>query len=306
MTVRIAIACGDPAGIGPEVALRAAAGFLREGRAEVELFGPGELLKRLSRELKVPPPPVHSTGKGDRWAPSAESGRAALAALEAAVRAVEEGRAGALVTAPVSKAQIEAAGIPFQGHTEYLAARAGVRRVTMLFVADDLVVSLVTRHVPLRRVPHVLTIARVRETIRQTDEALRRYFGTRLPRIGVAGLNPHAGEGGLFGAEEREIIEPAVQEAREQGVACSGPHPGDTLFRRVLSGEFDAGVAMYHDQGLAAVKTAAPGAVNLTVGLPYIRTSPDHGTAFDIAGTGRADPEGMLQAVRLACRLMGH
>lgn len=298
----IAVTCGDPAGIGPEVVVKALAA--RPG-IDARVFGPPLLFERVAKRLGVAMPTVEASwGESVAWTPSRESGRAALASIDAALEAVRAGRAAALVTAPVSKEWIHAAGIPFTGHTEYLAARAGVRETTMMFVSDPLKVSLVTTHVPLREVPVRLTIEAVSSAARQTAWAMRELFGVCSPRIGVAGLNPHAGEGGLLGREEMDIIRPAVEDVRRRGVDCRGPLAGDSLCRRALAGEFDAVVAMYHDQGLAAVKTAAPGAVNLTLGLPFIRTSPDHGTGFDIAGSGRADETAMVAALDLAAKLL--
>jgi 4-hydroxythreonine-4-phosphate dehydrogenase len=298
----IAVTCGDPAGIGPEVVAKALAA--RPGLA-ARVFGPPGLFEGLSERLGVPAPALEPSGvrKGAAWTPSRESGRVALAAIDAALEAVRAGRAAALVTAPVSKEWIHASGTPFTGHTEYLAAKVGAKETTMMFVSESLKVSLATTHAPLREVPLRLTVEGISKTVRQTSEAMRDLFGVGSPRIAVAGLNPHAGEGGLLGREELELIVPAIEEARRGGVDCRGPFAGDTVFRRALAGEFDAVVAMYHDQGLAAVKTVAPGAVNLTLGLPFIRTSPDHGTAFDIAGSGRADEGGMVAALDLAARL---
>lgn len=302
MPATIAVTCGDPAGIGPEVVVKALAA--RQG-IDAVVFGPPELFEQVAKRLKVAMPTVEASWGGTTvWRPSRESGRAALASVDAALEAIRAGRAAALVTAPVSKEWIHAAGTPFTGHTEYLAARCGIRETTMMFVSDALKVSIVTTHMPLREVPLSLTIDTISRAVRQTDRAMRELFGLGSPRIGVSGLNPHAGEGGLLGREEAEVIAPAVEAARRRGVDCRGPLAGDSLCRRALAGEFDAVVAMYHDQGLAAVKTVAPAAVNLTLGLPFIRTSPDHGTGFDIAGSGRADETAMGAALDLAARLL--
>lgn len=302
MTPRLAVTCGDPAGVGPEVALRALASV--GDRVTATVFGPPELFRKLAGRFGLSLPRLVACGSGSEWKPSVESGRAALSSIEAALREVQGGRADALVTAPVSKRWIDAGGVPFTGHTEYLAARSGAGRTTMMFVSEPLKVSLATTHVPLREVPLRLSTQGLETTIRHTEAAARTWFGVGSPRIAVAGLNPHAGEGGVFGREEEEIVRPAVDGARSRGIDCTGPWSGDTIFRRAVQREFDAVVALYHDQGLAAVKTIAPGAVNLTLGLPFIRTSPDHGTAFDIAGQGKADAGGMEEAIRLAAAMV--
>jgi len=219
---------------------------------------------------------------------------------EATLRAIRAGEVDALVTAPVSKAAISALGIPFAGHTEYLGARAGVRRPVMMFAGDRFRVALATTHLPLRKVPALLTSEVILHTLVEFEAGLRSLFGVPEPRIAVAGLNPHAGEEGTLGTEEAERVAPAIASARERGIRCEGPFPADTLFRRE---RFDGLVALYHDQALPAVKTLDPLSVNVTLGLPFVRTSPDHGTAFDIAGRGIADPAPMRQAILLATRL---
>jgi 4-hydroxythreonine-4-phosphate dehydrogenase len=209
----------------------------------------------------------------------------------------------AIATAPINKEAFRLAGLPWSGHTDLLAHLTGSPHVAMMFYSDRLVVVLATVHVPLAEVPAALTRERVQTTIALTAEALARF--TKVPpRLAVAGLNPHAGEHGLFGSEEERVIEPAVAECRARGIDVSGPYPADTVFMRATRGEFDAVVACYHDQGLIPVKLLAFGqAVNVTIGLPIVRTSVDHGTAFDIAGRGIADPESMIAAVLLAARL---
>lgn len=263
MARSIAISCGDPQGIGPEV--------LRKALAS------GKLPKEFDYRVFDAP------------------GRAGFDALEQAADAVMAGRCAALVTGPVSKKRVADAGIPFQGHTEYLAAKAGARDVVMTFVGDRFIVGLVTTHVPIKRVASLITQERVTRTIEVLRDGLRTYFGKANPTIAVCGLNPHAGEEGIFGREEIEAIQPACE-----ATGAAGPFSPDTIFRRQ---EFDAFVAMYHDQALPLVKTVDPNAVNVTLGLPFIRTSPDHGTAFDIAGKGIADPEPMIHAIQLACRM---
>jgi 4-hydroxythreonine-4-phosphate dehydrogenase len=234
---------------------------------------------------------------------SAAAGRAAY---EAIVRAVEDARAGriaACATAPINKEAFAAAGLPWPGHTELLAHLTGAPRVAMMFYADALRVILATVHIPLAEVPRALTREVVEATIDLAQEGLPR-FGFPSPRLALAGLNPHAGEHGLFGSEEEAVLRPAVESCRSRGVCIDGPLPADTIFVRAMRGEFDAVVACYHDQGLIPVKMAAFGrAVNVTLGLPIVRTSVDHGTAFDIAGRGVADPSSLIEAVKLAARL---
>jgi 4-hydroxythreonine-4-phosphate dehydrogenase len=214
----------------------------------------------------------------------------------------------AIVTAPISKEALHAAGYPYPGHTELLAELTGAKEVGMLMVSpprskkdSGLRILLATTHLALRDLPDRLTRKRVRTAIRLAHEAARKYFGFRRPRLAVTGLNPHAGEGGLFGREEEEIIRPAVEQARREGIPVSGPFPADSLIRQAFEGKYDLVVAMYHDQALIPIKLLGFGrAVNVTVGLPFIRTSPDHGTAYDIAGKGIADPSSLVEAIRLA------
>jgi 4-hydroxythreonine-4-phosphate dehydrogenase len=247
---------------------------------------------------------------------SAEAGRAAYASVRAGASLALQGLVDALVTAPVNKEALAAAGVPHSGHTELLAALAGVRDVAMLLVGGGLHVLHVTTHVPLRRVPDLVTRDRVLRAIRLAGQAMER-LGRPQPRIAVAGLNPHAGEDGLFGDEEVREIAPAVEAARAEGLNVSGPWPPDTLFSRARGGEFDVVVAMYHDQGHIPVKTlgfrydeprqtwTALSGVNITVGLPFVRVSVDHGTAFDRAWKGIANPESMVEALEVAIRMVG-
>jgi 4-hydroxythreonine-4-phosphate dehydrogenase len=282
---RVAITVGDPAGIGPEVAERAASD---------------------ARVLDVCEPVIYRPDNGRTFAPGVLSADAGRAAYDAVVRAVEDaqhGRVSAIATAPVNKEAFRLAGLPWAGHTDLLAHLTGARDVAMMFYSDALRVVLATVHVPLADVPRLLTAASLEATIGLAARELPR-FGIARPRIAVAGLNPHAGEHGLFGHEEETSIGPAVEACRRRGIDVSGPFPGDTVFVRAHRGEFDAVVACYHDQGLIPVKLLAFGqAVNVTLGLPIIRTSVDHGTAFDIAGRGVADPASMIAAVLLAGRL---
>ena len=284
---RIAITTGDPAGIGPEVARRAAAD---------------------SRVLAVCEPLLYESAPDPACVPgvlSAEAGRAAYEAIVRAVADVRRGAVAAIATAPINKEAFRLAGLPWNGHTDLLAHLAGVRTVAMMFHSDALRVVLATVHMALAQVPKALTAELMDATIRLTACELPR-FGYPHPRIAVAGLNPHAGEHGLFGLEEESIIRPAIDACRAGGIDVSGPFPADTLFVRAHRGEFDVVVACYHDQGLIPVKLLALGhAVNVTLGLPFVRTSVDHGTAFDIAGRGVANPESMIAATLLAAKLAG-
>ncbi|PYR39745.1 MAG: 4-hydroxythreonine-4-phosphate dehydrogenase PdxA [Acidobacteria bacterium] len=285
MRPRIAITVGDPSGIGPEVAAKAAAD---------------------PRVLAVCEPILYAPSNGARFAPgvlSAEAGRAAHDVIVRAVSDAMDGTVQAVATAPVNKEAFRLAGLEWTGHTDLLAHLTGAPRVAMMFYSDRLMVVLATVHIVLAEVPASLTQERVQATIALTAEAVPRF--TKVPpRIAVAGLNPHAGEHGLFGTEEDRVIAPAIAACRARGVDVSGPYPADTVFVRATRGEFDVVVACYHDQGLIPVKLLAFGqAVNVTLGLPIVRTSVDHGTAFDIAGKGVADPQSMIAAVLLAARL---
>jgi len=285
MKPRVAITAGDPAGIGPEIAERAA---------------------RDARVTAVCEPVVYGPPAGESFAAgvlSAEAGRAAYDAILRAVADAKSGAVAAIATAPINKEAFRLAGLPWSGHTDLLAHLTGARDVAMMFHSDVLRVVLATIHIALADVPRTLTSALMERTIALTARELAR-FDKVAPRIGVAGLNPHAGEHGLFGREDMDAIAPAVDACRRRGIDVKGPFPADTVFVRAQRGEFDVVVACYHDQGLIPVKLVAFGkAVNVTLGLPIVRTSVDHGTAFDIAGTGAADPESMVAAVLLAARL---
>ena len=281
----VAITAGDPAGIGPEIARKAADDPRVRAVCEPVIYGPPD---------------------GSRFEPgilSAEAGRAAYDAICAAVRDALDGRVSAIATAPVNKLGFSRAGLHWKGHTDLLADLTHAPRVAMMFWSEPLKVVLATVHVPLVEVPRLLTRALLGEIIDLTARELPR-FGIVRPRLALAGLNPHAGEEGLLGSEETQVLGPAVEDARSRGIAIDGPFPGDTIFGRATRGEFDAVIACYHDQGLIPVKLLAFGrAVNVTLGLPIVRTSVDHGTAFDIAGKGIADPSSMIEAVLLAARL---
>ena len=284
----IAITAGDPSGIGPEIALKASVDARVTAVCEPVIYGPST------------PGALAAFPCG---AVSAASGRAAYEAIVAATNDALSGRVAAIATAPISKAAFAAAGLPWPGHTDLLAHLCGATDVAMMFWSDRLRVVLATVHIPLADVPAALTIDGLTRVIRLTAASLPR-FGIPSPRLGVAGLNPHAGEQGLLGHEDDAVVAPAVAAARAAGVNAAGPFPADTLFVRAARGEFDAVIAMYHDQGLVPVKLVAFGqAVNVTLGLPIIRTSVDHGTAFDIARQGKADHGSLVEAVRLAATL---
>jgi 4-hydroxythreonine-4-phosphate dehydrogenase len=254
-------------------------------------------------------PVIYSPPDSARFAPGVLSAEAGRAAYDIIVRAVDEARNGhvqAIATAPVNKEAFRLAGLPWSGHTDLLAHLTGASHVAMMFHSEPLRVVLATVHVALADVPRLLTQSVMETTIALTARELPR-FGIVRPRIAVAGLNPHAGEHGLFGREEETAIGPAIEACRRRGIDVSGPFPSDTIFVRARKGEFDVVVACYHDQGLIPIKVVAFGqAVNVTLGLPIIRTSVDHGTAFDIAGKGVADAGSMIQAVLLAARLASH
>jgi len=234
---------------------------------------------------------------------SAEAGQAAYETILRAVRDAEAGGVQAIATAPINKEALALAGLPWRGHTDMLAGLTKTRNVAMMFHSEKLMVVLATIHIPLSDVPAALTRESLGTIIRLTAAAMPK-FGVPQPRIALAGVNPHAGEHGVIGSEEDRVLRPAVEENRKRGIDISGPWPGDTVFARAVRGEFDVVIACYHDQGLIPVKLIAFGeAVNVTLGLPIIRTSVDHGTAFDIAGRGVANPESLIQAVRLAAKL---
>ena len=317
MTAPIALSCGEPAGIGPELALRAwqalrdSCPFVWIGDPRhlppdspvAELDDPAQAMDASATALPVLP---------HRFAAPATPGiadprnaRGVIEGLERAVGLVQSGAAAALCTAPIhKKALIDGAQFAYPGHTEFLAALAGVERVVMMLASDQLRVVPATIHIALAQVPQVLTPALLRATIEITARDLTRRFGLARPRIAVAGLNPHAGEGGAMGGEELDWIAPLIAELAAEGLQITGPHPADTLFHAAARARYDVAVAMYHDQALIPIKTLDfDRGVNVTLGLPFIRTSPDHGTAFDIAGKGLANPSSLIEALKLAQRM---
>jgi 4-hydroxythreonine-4-phosphate dehydrogenase len=282
---RIGITVGDPSGIGPEVAARAADDPAVRQVCEPVLYQP----------------PAGSVFQPGRL--SADAGRAAYDVIVRATGDAQAGVVDALATAPINKEAFRLAGLQWTGHTDLLAHLTGARRVAMMFESDALRVVLATVHLPLRKVPEALSREALEATIGLTADALPRFI-KMPPRIAVAGLNPHSGEHGVLGDEEEHVHVPAIAACRTRGIDVAGPFPADTVFVRASRGEFDVVIACYHDQGLIPVKLLAFGeAVNVTLGLPIVRTSVDHGTAFDIAGKGVADPRSMIAAVRLAARL---
>ena len=321
----IGITMGDPAGIGPEIIVKAlaeaeirkAAKYIIFGmneqlcyaadKAEIELFWGRHQHEKISRgyaykvvvadydEFSVPP-----------WikSPSRFAGEASIKFCLDAIEAAKDGIIDAIVTAPINKTSWNLAGAKWPGHTEMLADRCKSPRKVMMFVAGPLKLALATIHEPLFEVRHKFTIGCVFEPIDLLNEALKEYFDIENPQIGVAAVNPHAGEESQFGDEEKRIISPAILLAQEVGINCSGPYPADTLFLRAAQGEFDGVVAMYHDQGMIPVKLLAfDSAVNVTIGIPIIRTSPAHGTAFDIAGKNIANPSSFKAAIKTAIQM---
>src|SRR5262245_29498591 len=308
--LRLALTVGDPAGIGPEVVLRALSSSERPD-VPVVVYGPlASLLDRAAR-FGLPSPldqgarvvDVPAEGLITLGRAGAVGGKAAAAAVLRAVEDAKAGRVSAIVTAPLNKESLRAAGHPWPGHTEMLAEAAGTPDVAMMFVGGGLRVALLTIHRSLRSVPDAVTGDEVRRVVRLVHRELPR-FGAARPRIALCGVNPHAGEGGLFGREEQDVLLPAVAGLRAEGIDVAGPHPADSLFVRASRGEFDAVVAAYHDQGLIPVKLAAFGhAVNVTIGLPFVRTSVDHGTGFDIVERGVAEGGSLVEAMKMAAVL---
>lgn len=303
---RLGITLGDPSGIGPEIVASALSALPDAWRGRVIVYGDRGPLERGARVMGVALPKDldvvgDGAGEGSTFGnPDERAGAAQVGYLEAACAAVARGELAAIVTAPISKTWARRGGFPFMGHTEFLAARLGAKRVAMLFAGPKLKVALTTVHRPLAEVVADLSTERVREVIELVCESMVTDFGIAAPRIGVCGLNPHAGEDGLLGDEDHEIIEPAIEEPLPPA-QLFGPLVPDAAFRDALHGKYDAMIAMYHDQGLIPVKLIDfDEAVNCTLGLPIPRTSPDHGTAYDIAGTGKARPISMQRAVTLA------
>ncbi len=323
--VRLAVTPGEPAGIGPDLLIAAAT---RPWPVELVAVASATLLRERARQLgqriqlrkfdanaaatahqpgvlTILDLPLASAATPGQLNPA--NGPYVLNTLEAATQGCLSGQFAGLVTGPVQKSLINEAGIPFRGHTEFLAERAGVDKVVMMLASERLRVALVTTHLPLRQVADAITPAELDTTLDILQRDLQQRFGIAAPRILVCGLNPHAGENGYLGREELDIIGPALQRARDRGMQLEGPLPADSLFTPANLERADAVLAMYHDQGLAPFKALSFGeAVNVTLGLPFVRTSVDHGTALSLAGTGRAQVGSLHAAIELATRLCGH
>jgi 4-hydroxythreonine-4-phosphate dehydrogenase len=325
VTARIALTPGEPAGIGPDITLAAAA---ESWDAEIVAICDPALLQTRAKSLgldvellefnREAPPRPHQPGKL-RVLPISLSTPCIAGTLNpanapyvidtlgSAVDGCLDGSFAAMVTAPVQKSVINDAGIAFSGHTEFLADRTATGRVVMMLASGELRVALATTHLPLRAVPDAITVTLLSETLQILNRELQSKFGFSTPRIAVLGLNPHAGEGGHLGREEIEVIIPAMEQLKQQGLRLIGPLPADTAFNRKALAQCDAVFAMYHDQGLPTLKYAGFGdAVNITLGLPIIRTSVDHGTALDLAASGMASPDSLFSALHTAIRMSGH
>lgn len=320
----IAVTMGDACGIGPEIVVKTFADPDFISRYPSFVVGDYGALQRTAWQLQAPLQvvPLQTAAQAAPCAGRLEvlaasdlpadlamgtisplAGRAAFDAVCTAITLAKQGLVAGLCTAPINKAALAAAGVPYPGHTEILAELSGSRDYAMLLVNPQLRTILVTVHCSLREAIARLSLASELRTIRLAERSLR-AMGIAQPRIAVAGLNPHAGEGGLFGSEDRDIIAPAIAMARREGIDASGPHPGDTVFMQARRGRYDIVVAQYHDQGLIPIKLLGiEDGINVTVGLPFVRTSPDHGTAFDIAGQGIADPASLKAALALAHQL---
>jgi 4-hydroxythreonine-4-phosphate dehydrogenase len=322
----LAVTMGDPAGTGPELICQALASGEIAKRCRIVVYGDPQVMEAAARiagcridwqvveeDSALPvwdgpgtalrPLPCRGLENLKRATVSAEAGRAAYDAIVAAVRAAQAGAVDAVVTSAINKAALHAAGLAYPGHTELLAELCGKPEVTMMLVADSLRICHVSTHVALREAIERVRPARIEKVIELAHDGVR-ALGVAEPKIAVAGLNPHAGEGGLFGSEEEERILPAIERARARGWSVAGPFPGDTIFFRTLQGEFDVAIAMYHDQGHVAAKMLGIWrGVNVTLGLPILRTSVEHGTDFAHAGTGQGDPRSLLEAIRLAAAM---
>lgn len=324
--IRLALTMGDPAGIGPEIIAKAAhqlRDLVQQQRIALKVLGSAAALAQAARQLQLPlqdlPLEMVDVGPVDQPVTLGQVGESgghwAYKAVERAVRLCQNGEADAIVTAPLCKEALHLAGYPFEGHTEMLAHLSGQRDGVMMLAHGNMRVSHVTTHCALAEVPRRLTPVRLKRVLDVTLAALR-ALGMAQPRVAVCGLNPHAGEGGILGKEDQEVIAPVVAEYAAAGHKVSGPWPGDTVFIKLRAQQFDAVVAMYHDQGHIPVKLLgfhidpatgvwqAVSGVNITLGLPILRTSVDHGTAFDIAGTGRASAESMVDAIHYAMQLV--
>ncbi|MDO8283064.1 MAG: 4-hydroxythreonine-4-phosphate dehydrogenase PdxA [Thermodesulfovibrionia bacterium] len=319
----IAITLGDPGGIGPEIIVKAISGGEISQNCNPLVIGSAKIIKEAVRltnssfeVINISGPADSSPSKGKievidinsgeafiKGFSSAEGGRAAVRSIKKAVELALKNEVSAIVTAPISKESLRMAGYKWPGHTELLAELTGVDDFAMMFVSEKLKIVLCTIHIPLRDVPDTINKDLVYRAIRHAVKAAS-ILGIYKPVIGVAGLNPHAGESGLFGNEERDAIIPAIEDASADDMYVSGPYPPDVIFHKAYNGDFDIVVCMYHDQGLIPFKMLAfDTGINVTLGLPFIRTSPDHGTAFDIAWQNKANPSSMIEAIKLASKI---
>lgn len=320
----IGITMGDPKGVGPEVVAKAWASMDESERDHYLIYGDHNILEQASMLCKAEIDPKHLVTTSSAQGQAAkltdvEAARTAVSAIDTAVEDIVSGKISAIVTAPVNKHRIQAVHPHFLGHTEYLAKAAHVREATMMFFSEgavcinpatklnkQLCISLVTMHIPLKDVSKAITKDRIVQTIKRTHAAMEEHFACPDARIAVMALNPHAGEAGSMGHEDDNIIAPAVERAEDEGINCIGPLPADSVFSKLADYDYDAVIAMYHDQGLLPVKLLCQGrCVNMTLGLPYIRTSPSHGTAEDIAWLGKAEHENMLETLRTTRALVG-
>lgn len=319
----IGITMGDPCGIGPEIIVRSLASSALKRAANYIIIGNQAVLDSTAQSLKIPfryrvvsldtdiecvstPISLLSSEHFDlnlikKRLPTAEGGELSFQWIKKGIDLALQGKINALVTAPICKEAIHMAGYQYPGHTEILRDLSKVKRVVMLMIGGSLRVAFVTTHIALHEVSQSITVKNVLETITICNTYLKKYFTPRNPRIAVCGVNPHAGEEGIFGNEEKNIIVPAVKKAKKLGIECDGPVSADTVFYKALKGRYDLVVSMYHDQGAIPLKLHAfETGVNITLGIPFIRTSPDHGTAYDIAGKGIANPDSMREAIMTA------
>ncbi|MFW6457252.1 MAG: 4-hydroxythreonine-4-phosphate dehydrogenase PdxA [Planctomycetota bacterium] len=317
---RVILTMGDPAGVGPELCMKALQHVSSLPNVALTVVGSARILRWIgdqigaSLELDVQHQPA--TEPNTRViidynnispdvcvppVPSPEGGRESLNYIRRGITEIQNGRADVLVTSPINKEAIAAAGSSYPGHTEMLGEITGTAHPVMLLLNDSLKVTFVTKHIAVNDISSNLNANDITHTATALGRCLTHDFGVESPRIGVCALNPHAGDGGRFGDEERHIIKPAVEETRQSGLQVDGPYPSDTLFVKAINGEFDGVVAMYHDQGMIPIKLSGlDHVVNTTLGLPFVRTSPGHGTAYDIAGKGVADPSSTFSAIRTA------
>lgn len=324
----IGITMGDPCGIGPEIILKSLNSRTIRGIARYVVIGSEEVFLQTAKSLKISikyraishisesegtdypvlllPMDGFSAKLMKQKEATAEGGELSVQSVIKGINLALSGHIDALVTAPICKEAIHLGGYGYPGHTEMLHTFSGVKRVVMLMVGGKLRVAFATTHIALRDVPQSVTKEGLFGTIALCNEGIRRFFGLKNPRIAVCGLNPHAGEEGIFGDEERKVIVPAVEKAKKNGILCDGPVSADTVFYKALKGTYDVVVAMYHDQGAIPLKLHAfEIGVNITLGIPFVRTSPDHGTAYDIAGRGIADPRSMMEAIKKAVGMAG-